>query len=70
MIEHSPIGESQANGDAERAVRSAQGLGGTLKDVLEVAIGAEVPASHDIMTWLIEHVSNMLNLYKRTAGGD
>ena len=70
MIEHSPIGDSQANGDAERAVRSVQGLGRTLKDALEVAIGAEVPASHDIMTWLIEHVSNILNLYKRTAGGD
>ena len=26
MIEHSPIGDSQANGDSERAVKSAQGL--------------------------------------------
>ena len=39
MIEHSPIGDSQANGDAERAVRSAQGFGRTLKDFLKLPLG-------------------------------
>ena len=70
MIEHSPVGDSHANGDVERAVKSVQGLGRTMKDALELNIGALVPASHDLMTWLIEHVSNILNLYKRIAGGD
>ena len=57
MMENYPKGDSQANGDAERAVRSIQGLGRTMKDALESAIETEVPTSHDLMTWLIEHAA-------------
>ena len=53
MIEHSPVGDSQANGDAERAVRSVQGIARTWKEALEISIGAEVPETHDVMTWLV-----------------
>ena len=42
MIEHSPVGDPQANGDVERAVKSVQGFGRTMKDALELNIGAEV----------------------------
>ena len=53
MIEHSPVGDSQANGDAERVVQSVQGIARTLKEALEISIGAEVPETHDVMTWLV-----------------
>ena len=70
MMDNSPKGDSQANGDAERAVRSIQGLERTMKDALESAIEAEVPTSHDLMTWLIEHAATIINCFKRTSGGD
>ena len=70
MLEHSPVGGSQANGDAERAVQSVQGIARTLKEALEISIGAEVPMAHDVMTWLVEHAATILNLFKRSHGGE
>ena len=70
MLEHSPVGDSQANGDAERAVQSVQGIARTLKEALEISIAAEVPVAHDVMTWLVEHAAIILNLFKRSHGGD
>ena len=69
MIEHSPVGDSQANGDAERAVQSVQGIARTLKEAREISIGAEVLETHDMVIWLVENAAIFLNLFKRSHGG-
>ena len=64
------MGDSQAHGDAERVAQSVQSIARTLKEALEISIGAEVPETHDVMTWLVEHAAIILNLFKRSHGGD
>ena len=59
VLEHSPVRQSQANGAVERAIQSWQGQVRTLKDSLEYKINAKIEPDHPIMTWIVEHASNL-----------
>ena len=48
VLEHSPVGQSQANGAVERAIQSWQGQVRTLKDSLEYKINAKMTPDHDV----------------------
>jgi hypothetical protein len=63
MIEHSKVYDSQSNGVVERAIQTVEGLTRTLKMSLERKIKKSIPSKHPIMTWLVEHVADLLNKY-------
>ena len=63
MIEHSKVYDSQSNGLVERAIQTVEGLTRTLKMSLERKINKCIPSRHPIMTWLIEHVADLLSKY-------
>ena len=61
--EESPVGSSQSNGHAERAAQSVEGQVRVLKDALETRLGCKVQADSDILAWLVEYASVLLNRY-------
>ena len=63
IVENSKVYDSQSNGTAERAVQSIEGLTRTLKMALERKINQKIPCSHPLVTWLVEHVADVMNKY-------
>ncbi len=68
MREHPPSYDSRSNGSIENAVRQVQAHLRTMKFSLERRVSSQVPASHAIMSWLVEHVAWILT--SRTRGED
>lgn len=68
VLEHSPVGDSQSNGAAERAVRSLEEMMRTYLIDLERRANFKVPINHPLMEWLVEHSADMLN--KCSHGSD
>ena len=60
----SPKGESQSNGVAERAVQDIEDGLRTHKLDLEGELKEQVPISHTILIWLVEHVVDILIKFK------
>lgn len=56
-------GESQSNGDAERAVHMLEDKVRVLKLALEHGLGVNIPMGHAVMHWLIQHTSLVLTNY-------
>ena len=48
-LEYSPVRDKQANGEAERAIQSVQGIARTIKKAVEIAIDEEIPVDHPVM---------------------
>jgi len=67
--EWSPIGESQANGKAERGVQTIEGLVRSHKLELEEKIGAEVKVESPVFAWLVEHAADLHNKFHVYADG-
>ncbi len=64
VIEGSPVGDSKANGYAERAVKSIEEMVRTHKLALEKRVGEPIPITHKVMPWLIEHCADILNKFQ------
>ncbi len=64
LPEGSPIGSSQSNGVAERAVRSVEEQVRVLRSGLEERIGTSIPEGHCIWAWLVEHAGVLLSRFK------
>ena len=64
VIEHSPVGESQSNGAAERAVGEVKGMIRTIKAALDRKFGGQVGDTHAILPWAIEHAAVLLSRHK------
>ena len=60
------IGDSDSNGDAEQAVRKIEDELRTWKSCIDDAIKDRLPPTHDLLTWLVEHVAS---INRRTAVG-
>ena len=60
---NSQVGESQANGEAENAIKRLQEQIRTIKDDLEAKTSLDIEMSHLIMPWLIEWAGIVLNRY-------
>ena len=67
--EHSPVGDPQSNGAAEMAVGQMKGHIRTLKDALDTRIGAPLPESHPLLTWMARHASHTYRLFHRGPDG-
>ena len=63
FLEQSPVGDSKANGVAERAVQSVEKMVRVHKLAFENRIGARLPVKHPLFAWLVEHVSDILNRF-------
>ena len=61
IIEHSAVGESQANGTAEQAVQAVEGIMRTMKLDLEEKLGRKVPVTAPVFAWLVEHSADVTN---------
>ena len=61
--ENSPVGESQSNGKAERAVQTMEDQIRTIKLALESRIGARIPCNHPVMHWIVLHCADILNKF-------
>ena len=63
LIENSPVGESQSNGVAERAVQAAGEHIRVVKLALENKVGIRFPAVRPIMSWIAKHAADMINKF-------
>ena len=63
LLEHSPVGDHQANGYAERGIQEVEGMVRTLHSALEEKVGVNITATHPIMTWLVPHCADLLNCF-------
>ena len=61
VMEESPVGDHQANGAAENAVKNVQGQFRALKDALEARLGARIQGEHAAVPWLIMHAGSVIS---------
>ena len=64
--ETSAEGDPQPNGAAESSVHVVEGLVRSIKLAVESASGVEMPADHDLLTWLVPYAASM---HRRFAVG-
>ena len=57
--ETSAAGDPQSNGAAESSVNVVKGHVRSIKLAVESASGVEVPADHDLLTWLVPYAASM-----------
>eukprot|EP00972_Heterocapsa_arctica_P019799 2921083-Heterocapsa_arctica.AAC.1 len=60
----SPVGDSQSNGVAERAVGEVKKIIATLKHALMTNIKTEIGSGHAAMTWLVENAGVLITRHK------
>ena len=58
-----PVAESASNGGIEGGVRIFKGLLRVHLAALERRIGAKFPTNHPVLTWLVEHVGDVISKY-------
>ena len=61
VMEESPVGEHQSNGQIEGAIRQIQGVFRSMKDALEARIGKRLKGDSWAIPWLIKHATAMMN---------
>ena len=69
ILENSPVGDSQSNGIAERAVQSVAQQIRVMRHSLQQKMGAVLPGPHPVTCWLVEHASDLLNKYQLGEDG-
>ena len=62
--ENSPVGSSQSNGVAEKAIQPVQGQVRVLKLVLEKRWGIQIPHRHSVIPSVFEYAAFLLNPYE------
>ena len=67
--EHSPVGESQSNGRAERAVQQVEDMVRTMKAAFEDRFGLRLSSTSPIMHWLVEHAACTITRSQLDANG-
>lgn len=64
ILEHAPRGDSQANGRAERAVRTTEEFVRVFKFELEQRLdGKEIDVQSAVFEWLVEHAVDVVNKF-------
>jgi hypothetical protein len=57
------VGDSNANGVAERAVQSVEEMVRVLKLALEGRVKSKVSVTHKVFPWLVEHAADILTKF-------
>ena len=63
LLENSPVGDSRANGRAERAVQSVEKQVRALKLATEKNLG-EFSVSHPCFAWLVNHAADVITKFR------
>ena len=61
IVEESPIGSHASNGIVERAVQTVEGHIRVMKIALEARLGIQVDAGANVVTFMAEYASFLLN---------
>lgn len=69
LLENSPVGQSEANGMAERAVQAVSEQIRVMGQELRNRVGVLLPARHPVMAWMVEHVSELVSAFQRGPDG-
>jgi hypothetical protein len=69
VVQHSPVGESAANGAIENAIQRVQGQIRAIKLDVEINSKVKLTPTHVLWPWLIEYAAQTL-LYWRISGED
>ena len=69
VLEESPVGEHQANGDIEGAIRQVQGQFRTMKDALETRYNERIKGDHNSIPWLFSHAASTINRVRKDYEG-
>ena len=64
VVENSPVGSSQSNTVAEKAINSVQGQVRVVKLALEKRWGIKVPHRHSVIPWVVAYAAFLLNRYE------
>ena len=63
ILEQTPEGDHNANGSAECSVGLMKGHVRSVKIALEEKIGCEIPATHNLMTWVVAFARSSYRKY-------
>ena len=66
-MEESPVGEHQANGSIENAIKYIKSQFRTFKDALDTRYHSKYSGDHPSIPWLFKHSADIIN---RTAIGN
>ena len=69
VMEEAPVGNRQANGVAENAVKNSQGQFLALKNALGSRINQRVEGEHQAVPWMVTHAVTMINKWRRDVEG-
>ena len=64
ILENSPVGDSRANGAAERAVQAIAEQVRVLRRGLEQRLGLRLSGKHPVTAWLVERAADLLSKYQ------
>ena len=67
--EESPVGEHQANGEVEAAVKQVQGQFRTTNDALDTRYGIRIGGDHCAVPWLVMHSANTITWMRKDKAG-
>eukprot|EP00959_Pyramimonas_sp_CCMP1952_P026629 558561-Pyramimonas_sp.AAC.1 len=59
-MQKSPVGDHQATGEAESAVKEVKQMARVLTSTLEQRIGKNLPVDHPLWTWFPRHLATSL----------
>ena len=69
VLEESPVGDHQANGEIEMANQLVQGQFRVMKCGFESRIGTKLVGTHPLVPWLLIHAADTLNRYVKGEDG-
>ena len=69
VLEESPVGDHQANGEIEMANQQVQGQFRVMKCGFESRINTKLEGTHPLTPWLLIHASDTLNRYVKGECG-
>ena len=69
QAEHPSAYDSRSNGEIENTIRNFQGMMRTMKLGLERRLSVEIPHTHQLMSWLAEHVALTMSITVRGDDG-
>ncbi len=61
VLEAAPVGDHQAHGVIENAIKNAQGQIRAIKDALESRHGRRVGGEHQVVPWMVTHAASVVS---------
>ena len=69
IVEESPVGEHQSNGEVENAIKSTQSQIRTMRLALQARYKCKIRTDHLIMPWLIHHAAILIDICRIGTDG-